>query len=151
MSVELQVGEYIISTDKTQLDLEVIYAYLVDCYWAKGIPVEVVVRSIANSLCFGIYLGKTQVGFSRVITDYATFMYLADVFVLEPHRGKGLSVAMMDMMVNHPDLQGIRTWTLLTKDAHGLYEKFDFHNHVDPTRFMIRNVPYPYAVPEEKQ
>ncbi len=146
MIVERSMGDYLISTDKTRLDLEVIHSYLVGCYWAKGIPREVVARSVENSLCFGIYLGKTQVGFSRAITDYATFMYLADVFVLEAHRGKGLSVAMMDVIVNHPGLQGIRTWTLLTKDAHGLYRKFSFENHVDPTRFMIRKVPYPYPL-----
>lgn len=145
MVIKQQVGEYIISTDKTKLDLEVIHSYLVNCYWAKEIPKDIVARSIEHSLCFGIYLGKEQVGFSRVITDYATFMYLADVFVLEQHRGKGLSVAMMDMVVSHPELQGIRTWTLLTKDAHGLYRKFAFENHIDPTRFMIRNVPYPYG------
>jgi GNAT superfamily N-acetyltransferase len=150
MVLERSVGEYIISTDKNKLDLDVIHGYLVECYWAKGIPRDVIERSIKHSLCFGIYLGKEQVGFSRVITDYATFMYLADVFVLGPHRGKGLSVAMMDMIVNHPALQGIRTWTLLTKDAHGLYEKFDFQNHVDPKRFMIRKVPYPYPLPKEE-
>jgi GNAT superfamily N-acetyltransferase len=150
MVLERSVGEYIISTDKNKLDLDVIHGYLVACYWAKGIPRDVIERSIKHSLCFGIYLGKEQVGFSRVITDYATFMYLADVFVLGPHRGKGLSVAMMDMIVNHPALQGIRTWTLLTKDAHGLYEKFDFQNHVDPKRFMIRKVPYPYPLPKEE-
>ncbi len=144
MVIEQKVNEYVISTDKSRLDLDVIHGYLVACYWAKGILRDIVARSIEHSLCFGIYLAKEQVGFSRVITDYATFMYLADVFVLGPHRGKHLSVAMMDMIVNHPDLQGIRTWTLLTKDAHGLYRKFAFENHVDPTRFMIRNVPYPY-------
>jgi GNAT superfamily N-acetyltransferase len=144
MVLEHSVGEYVISTDKSKLDLDVIHGYLRDCYWAKGIPRDIVARSIEHSLCFGIYLGQEQVGFSRVITDYATFMYLADVFVLESHRGKGLSVAMMDMIVNYPELQGIRTWTLLTKDAHGLYEKFDFQNHAEPKRFMIRKVPYPY-------
>jgi GNAT superfamily N-acetyltransferase len=144
MILEQNVDDYIISTDKSKLDLNVIHNYLFTCYWAKGIPREVVARSLEHSLCFGVYLGDEQVGFSRVITDYATFMYLADVFILESHRGKGLSVAMMDMVVNHPDLQGIRTWTLLTKDAHGLYRKFAFKNHVDPTRFMIRKVPYPY-------
>ena len=151
MILERSVGAYIISTDKNRFDLEAIHGYLVGCYWAKGIPREVVARSIEHSLCFGIFLGTAQVGFARVITDYATFMYLADVFVLEPHRGQGLSVAMMDMIVSHPELQGIRTWTLLTKDAHGLYRKFAFENHVDPTRFMIRSVPYPYLLPEEKQ
>jgi GNAT superfamily N-acetyltransferase len=151
MVLERNVGEYIISTDKTRLDLNVIHGYLVTCYWAKGIPREIVARAIEHSLCFGVHLGNEQVGFARVITDYATFMYIADVFILESHRGKGLSIAMMDMVVNHPDLQGIRTWTLLTKDAHGLYEKFDFQNHVDPTRFMIRKVPYPYPLPEETE
>lgn len=151
MVLERKVGEYVISTDKNKLDLDVIHGYLVDCYWAKGIPKDIVARSIEHSLCFGIFLVKEQVGFSRVVTDYATFMYLADVFVLEPHRGKGLSVAMMDMIVNHPALQGIRTWTLLTRDAHRLYRKFAFENHVDPTRFMIRNVPYPYSLPKEQE
>jgi GNAT superfamily N-acetyltransferase len=145
MILEHSVGEYVISTDKSKLDLDVIHGYLRDCYWAKGIPRDIVARSIEHSLCFGIYLRGEQVGFSRAITDYATFMYLADVFVLGPHRGKGLSVVMMDTIVKHPELQGIRTWTLLTKDAHGLYKKFDFQNHADPTRFMIRKVPYPYS------
>jgi GNAT superfamily N-acetyltransferase len=145
MILERSVGKYVISTNKSKLNLDVIHSYLKDCYWAKGIPRDIVARSIEHSLCFGIYLGQEQVGFSRVITDYATFMYLADVFVLESHRGKGLSVAMMDMIVNYPELQGIRTWTLLTKDAHGLYEKFDFQNHAEPKRFMIRKVPYPYS------
>ena len=151
MVLEHQVGDYIISADKTRLDLDVIHSYLVGCYWAKGIPREIVARAIEHSLCFGVYLGSEQVGFARVITDYATFMYVADVFILEAHRGKGLSVAMMDMIVNHPELQGIRTWTLLTKDAQGLYQKFDFQNHIDPKRFMIRKVPYPYPLPEETE
>jgi GNAT superfamily N-acetyltransferase len=151
MVFEQSVSEYIISTDKTKLDLDVIHGYLVTCYWAKGIPKEVVARSIEHSLCFGVYFGKEQVGFSRVITDYATFMYLADVFVLEPHRGKGLSIAMMEMIVTYPDLQGIRTWMLLTRDAHGLYQKFGFENHVDPKRSMIRKVPYPYPLLKETE
>jgi GNAT superfamily N-acetyltransferase len=151
MVLERNAGEYVISTDKAKLDLDIIHSYLVTCYWAKGIPKDIVARSIKHSLCFGVYLGSVQVGFSRVITDYATFMYVADVFILESHRGKGLSVAMMDMIVNHPDLQGVRTWTLLTRDAHGLYRKFNFENHVDPTRFMVRKVPYPYPLPEETE
>ncbi len=144
MATKKQIGDYLISTDKTKLDLDTIHAYLFDCYWAKGIPKETVVRSIENSLCFGVYRDDEQVGFCRVITDYATFMYLADVFILEAHRGQKLGVALIDAVVNHPDLQGIRTWTLLTRDAHGLYQKFAFENHVDPTRFMIRKVPNPY-------
>jgi GNAT superfamily N-acetyltransferase len=146
--MQASVGEYLISTDKSKLDIDIIHRYLHDCYWAKGIPKEVVKKSVEHSLCFGVYKGWEQVGFCRVISDYATFMYLADVFILEAHRGKKLSVAMMEMVVNHPDLQGIRTWTLLTRDAHGLYRKFDFENHVDPTRFMIRKVPNPYDVGE---
>ena len=112
--LEKQVGDYQISTDKTKLDVDAIHAYLTSSYWAKGIPKETVVRSIEHSLCLGVYKDsgvykdKEQVGFSRVITDYATFMYLADVFILEAHRGKKLGVAMIDMVVNHPDLQGIR-------------------------------------------
>jgi GNAT superfamily N-acetyltransferase len=150
MAIETQIGNYMISTDKSKLDLEAIHGYLTDSYWAKGIPKEMVAKSITHSLCFGVYkdMGdykpREQVGFCRVITDYATFMYLADVFILEGHRGKKLSVAMMEAVVSHPDLQGIRTWTLLTRDAHGLYRKFNFENHVDPTRFMIRSVPNPY-------
>ncbi|MGL4609901.1 MAG: GNAT family N-acetyltransferase [Trueperaceae bacterium] len=121
MILERHMGDYTFSTDKHKLDVEVIHGYLVTCYWAKGIPKETVMRSIEHSLCFGVYLGQEQVGFSRVITDYTTFMYLADVFILEAHRGKGLSVAMMDMIVNHPELQGIshldatnkrRSWAL---------------------------------------
>jgi GNAT superfamily N-acetyltransferase len=142
--VESQLNGYVISTDKSRLDVTVIHDYLFNCYWAQGIPKETVMRSLENSLCFGVYKDNQQVGFCRVITDYATFMYLADVFILEAHRGKKLSVAMMQAVVTHPELQGIRTWTLLTRDAHGLYRKFDFENHVDPTRFMIRNVPNPY-------
>lgn len=142
--VEQRFGDYLISTDKEKLDLQVIHDYLYICYWAKGIPKEVVAKSIEHSLCFGVYQDREQVGFCRVITDYSTFMYLADVFILEEHRGKKLGVALINTVVNHPDLQGIRTWTLLTRDAHGLYEKFGFENHEDPKRFMRRKVPNPY-------
>ena len=141
--MDKQVGDYTISTDKTKLDLTVIHDFLFTCYWCKGIPKEVVARSIENSLCFGVYKGEAQVGFARVVTDYATFMYIGDVFILEAHRGQGLGVAMMDALINHPDLQGIRTWLLLTADAHGLYRKFDFEIF-ESERVMRRKVPNPY-------
>ncbi len=146
--LEKRQGNYLISTDKSWLDLEVIHGFLHTCYWCKGIPKEVVVRAIENSVCFGLYKNGDQIGFARVVTDYATFFYLADVFILEPYRGENLGVWLIETIVNHPIFRGIRTWTLLTADAHGLYEKFGFQNHSDPKRFMIRKVPYPYKLPE---
>ena len=143
---EWHKGNYRVSTDKTALDVDVIHDYLTASYWAKGIPKETVAKSIEGSLSFGVFKGDEQVGFARVITDYATFMYLADVFVLEAHQGQGLAVWLMDVIVNYPALQGIRTWTLLTADAHGLYEKFDFEVPEDRSRFMRRKVPYPYPL-----
>jgi len=143
--MESAFGDYTISTDKGKLDLDMVHGFLVDAYWCKGIPKEVVARSIENSLCFGVYKGSEQVGFARVITDYATFMYIGDVFILENHRGQGLGVALMDAVMSHPDLQGIRTWMLLTADAHGLYEKFDFEI-VEGNRAMRRKVPNPYEL-----
>jgi len=143
--MEKALGDYSLSWDKSKLDLNVIHAFLVDAYWCKGIPKEVVTRSIENSLCLGVYKGAEQVGFARVITDYATFMYIGDVFVLEAHRGNGLGVAMMDTVMNYPDLQGIRTWTLFTADAHRLYEKFGFEV-VEGNRAMRRKVPNPYKL-----
>lgn len=142
--MDKQHGAYTITTAKAGLDLELIHSYLTNCYWAKGIPEETVRRSIEHSLCFGVFLDAAQVGFARAITDYATFMYLADVFILPDHQGQGLGVALIDVVVTHPDLQGIRTWTLLTADAHGLYEKFGFEVPADPGRFMRRKVAYPY-------
>ena len=143
--MEKQVGEYTVSADKAKLELDVIHSFLFSCYWSKGIPKEVVARSVEHSLCFGVYKGTAQVGFARVVTDYATFVYVADVFILEPHRGKGLSVALTDAVVNHPDLEGVRTWLLLTADAHSLYRKFDFEIF-ESERVMRRKVAYPYAL-----
>mgnify|MGYP000925243225 FL=1 len=117
--------DYVISTDIQQLDITLIHDYLSnESYWAKGIPLDVVKKSIQHSLCFGIYKGEQQVGFARVITDKATFAYLADVFVLPGHRGKGLSKWLMEFIHAYPELQGLRRWMLGTKDAHGLYEQF---------------------------
>ena len=133
---EYRKGEYVISTDRARLDPDVIHGFLVESYWAKGIPREVVARSIENSLCFGIYCGTAQVGFARVISDFATYAYLGDVFVLDSHRGNGLSRWLMDCIMQQPGLQGLRRWTLATRDAHGLYAKFGFTPLAAPERFM---------------
>jgi GNAT superfamily N-acetyltransferase len=117
---------YSISTDVKSLDVDVIHGYLAQSYWSPGIPRNVVERAIANSLCFGVFRGAAQVGFARVVTDRATFAYLADVFVLEAHRGQGLAKAMVRAILAHADLQGLRRWLLATRDAHALYRQFGF-------------------------
>lgn len=141
---EFRRGELVISTDPGRLDLDVIYDFLTNCYWAKGIPRETVARSIEHSLCFGIYDGKAQVGFARVITDFATIAYLGDVFVVESHRGRGLSKWMMECIMQHPALQGMRRWILLTTSAHGLYEKFGFTPVRSPDVYMELHDPAVY-------
>jgi GNAT superfamily N-acetyltransferase len=103
-----------------------VHQFLTDSYWAIGIPLETVRRSIENSINFGLYHGQQQVGFARIISDLATFAYLADVFVLPAYRGRGLSQWLMECIVSHPDLQGLRRWMLATQDAHGLYARFGF-------------------------
>lgn len=138
-------GEYVISTDRARLDLDVIHGFLTNCYWAKGISRELVERSIQHSLCFGVYQRETeQVGFARVISDYATFAYIGDVFVVESHRGRGLSTWIMECIVQHPLLQNLRRWVLLTRDAHGLYSKFGFTSVAKPDRFMELHDPNVY-------
>jgi len=127
---------YSISTDRERLDLPMITAYLARSYWAEGIPLPVVERAVQGSLCFGLYEGTRQVGFARCVTDAATFAYLADVFVLEAHRGRGLARWLMEVIVSHPDLQGLRRFSLVTRDAHGLYEKFGFTPLVRPEGHM---------------
>jgi len=125
--IEHRRGEFVISTDPARLDVDVIHGFLTNCYWAKGIPREVVARSIEHSLCFGIYDGSgVQVGFARVVSDFATVAYLGDVFVVDSHRGRGLSKWMMECIMQHPALQGMRRWILVTRDAHGLYQQFGF-------------------------
>ena len=125
--VEQRRGEYLISTDPRRVDLRVVHDFLTNCYWAKGVPLEVVERSIQHALCFGIYDGSgAQVGFARVVSDFSTVAYLGDVFVLESHRGRGLGKWMMECIMQHPALQGMRRWILVTGDAHGLYKQFGF-------------------------
>ena len=136
MHEHLEPGSYEISTDPTRLDPEVIHGYLTQSYWSPGIPRAVVERAMANSMCIGLYRGAEQVGFARVVTDRATFAYLADVFVLEPHRGIGLSKQLMAFIMSHPDLQGLRRFMLGTKDAHSLYQQFGFTELANPARMM---------------
>ncbi|HEY6768038.1 MAG TPA: GNAT family N-acetyltransferase [Candidatus Sulfotelmatobacter sp.] len=133
---EFRRGDLLISTDPGRLDMDVIHGFLTNCYWAKGISKEIVRRSIEHSLCFGIYDGGSQVGLARVISDFATFAYLGDVFVVESHRGRGLSKWLMECIVGHPALQGLRRWILLTRDAQGLYSQFGFTALNAPERYM---------------
>ncbi len=136
------MNTYDISSDPSRLQLDAIHAYLTRSYWSPGIPKDVVARGIANALCFGIYLGESQVGFARVITDKASFAYLADVYVLEEHRGRGLSKRLVEKILAHPDLQGLRRVLLATADAHGLYAQFGFAPLARPQNMMeIRNPP----------
>lgn len=144
MVQERRQGDYLISTDKSRLDLSVVHNFLARSYWAAGIPFEVVKRSIENSLAFGVYKEDQQVGFARVITDYATFAYIGDVFILEDFRGQGLSKWLMEVIAAHPDLQGLRRWLLLTQDAHGLYRKTGFTKVTNPERVMERYFPDVY-------
>ena len=128
---------YEVSTDKARLDIDLIHKFLSEeSYWAKNIPRPVVERSIANALCFGAYDGPEQVGFTRVVTDYAVFAYIGDVFVLPAHRGRGVSKMIMQAIRDHPDLQGLRRWHLLTRDAHALYRQFGFRDIENPARHM---------------
>jgi GNAT superfamily N-acetyltransferase len=133
---------YLMTTDKTRLNLEVVHSFLKTSYWAAGISAAVVMRSVENSLSFGLFEGDEQVGFARVVTGYATFAYLADVFVLEPHRGQGLGKWMMEVVFSHPELQGLRRWILATRDAHELYSKYGFTEPEEPPIFMERYSPY---------
>ncbi len=147
----LRVNTYDISADPGRLQPDAIHAYLVRSYWSPGVPRAVVDRAIANSLCFGIYVAASnkQVGFARVVTDKATFAYLADVYVLEEHRGQGLSKRLVATIQAHPDLQGLRRFMLATADAHGLYAQFGFKPLAAPERVMeIRNPDVYRAAPK---
>jgi GNAT superfamily N-acetyltransferase len=134
-------GVFHISTNRQDLDMDIIYGFLSGAYWAPGRSRETIKRSIENSLPFGIYTGGRQIGFARVITDYATFAWIADVFVLEEFRGQGLGKWLMEVMISHPQLQGFRRWVLGTKDAHGLYKQYGFTELKLPERWMERHDP----------
>jgi GNAT superfamily N-acetyltransferase len=135
---------YEITCDDSRFDLDAIHRFLTQTYWSPGVPRTVVARAIANSLCFGLLLAGKQVGFARVITDKATFAYLADVYVLPEHRGNGLSLRLMERIIQHPDLQGLRRMMLATRDAHSLYEKFGFKPLAAPENMMEIHNPAVY-------
>lgn len=139
---------FTVSTDPARVQLDVVHGFLTKAYWSEGIPRETVARAIAHSLPFGVYEGATQVGFARVVSDYTAIAYVGDVFVLPEWRGRGLSRFVMECMLAHPDLQGLRRWVLLTRDAHGLYEKFGFERITNPERWMHRWTPNVYGVPK---
>lgn len=140
MISEWQRGEYLISTDRDRLDLAFIHYFLSnDSYWARGRDFELVKRSISNSFNFGLYKGNQQIGFARVVTDYATFAWLADVFVLDEHQGQGLGKWLVEVIVSHPNLQGFRRWLLATRDAHELYRRFGFTELHDASRWMEKS------------
>ena len=138
--VVMEMGRFLISTDQSKLDVDVIHGFLTRSYWAAGISRETVVRSIENSLCFGVYDNSSQIGFARVISDFATYAYVADVFILEPYRERGLGKELMASIMAHPDLQGLRRWSLGTRDAHGLYAQFGFKPVDNPSPIMMEIV-----------
>ena len=142
MNREWQRGEFSISTDRDRLDLGLIHTFISTVsYWGQGRAVETVRRSIENSLNFGLYLGELQIGFARVVTDYATFAWMADVFVLDIYRGRGLGKWLVEVIISHPELQKFRRWVLATKDAHELYRQFGFIELKRPERWMERPDP----------
>lgn len=139
---EWQRGEYTISTENKRLDIRRIHDFVSNqSYWAQGRTIETVQRALDNSLNFGLYKNNQLIGFARVVTDYATFAWIADVFVLSEHRGQGLSKWIMEVILSHPELQGLRRWVLATKDAHGLYARFGFIQLHRPERWMERPDP----------
>ncbi len=147
MHFEAHRGSFAVSTDPTRLDLDAIHAFLSRSYWATGIPRDIVERSIRGSLCFGLYAAEGQAGFARVITDAATYAYLADVYVLPEHRGHGLGTWLMEVIMSHPALQHLRRFALVTRDAQGLYERFGFRHLANPERHMEIRRADVYATP----
>lgn len=143
--MKIRNGEYEIDTDKRRLDLPAIHKYLsTESYWAQNRTMEQTLAAIENSQCFGVYRGREQVGFGRVVTDRATFAYIGDIFILAEHRGKGLSKWLMKTIVEQPDMQGLRRWILATRDAHTLYEQYGFDSLKFPERWMEKTAPDAY-------
>jgi len=137
--MEINRDEFTISTEKSKLQIDMIYKFMSEeSYWAQTRTREQMRRAVENSLCFGVYAGDNQIGFARVISDFATFAYIGDVFILPEYRGRGLSKWLMETIVEYPDLQGLRRWLLATKDAHGLYSQFGFNALRLPERWMER-------------
>jgi GNAT superfamily N-acetyltransferase len=136
---------YRITDDPEAVDLAVVHEFLARSYWARGVPRETIARSIAHSLTFSLFVGDRQVGFARAVTDRATFAYLADVFVLEEHRARGLGGWLVATVLAHPELRGLRRWLLATRDAHALYRKFGFTSVADPSTLLTRHDPDIYT------
>jgi len=146
--LEHRHGRYLISDDPARLDAATIHGYLTRSYWSEGIPLETVQRALANSLCIGAYTeAGEQVGLVRIISDHATYAYLCDVYVLEEHRRHGLAKAMLALTLRHPKLQGLRTWSLRTRDAHGLYAGLGFKPVEHPESHMALRFPDVYRPP----
>ena len=141
---EVREGDFLVSCDSQSLDVDRIHAFLTRSYWAEGVTRETVVRSIENSIPFGVYRDGSQVGFARVISDRASYAYLADVYVEEAQRGKGLSKLLLRAVMAHPELQGLRRWILGTRDAHGLYRQVGFTELQRPERWMEKADPKLY-------
>ena len=133
---DITKGPFSATAERQRIDVDAVHAFLTRCFWARGISRELVAKSIAHSLCFGLFHEKAQIGFARVVTDYSTYAYLCDVYVLEDYRGKGLGKWMMEFLMGHPELQGLRRFQLATRDAHGLYRPFGFERLVKPERHM---------------
>ncbi len=142
--------EFYISTDKSLMNPKVVHSFLSRCYWSLNVPETIVRKSMENSFCFGVFKNKEQIGFARVITDYTTFAYLADVFIHEDYRGNGLSKKLMEHITKHPELGTIRRWMLATNDAHGLYKKFGFSALSKPEIMMEKYFPDIYNSKEFK-
>ena len=139
MNYEVAKNNYLISTDKNKIDIGYVHAVLSQTYWSPGVAINVVKKALKGSLCFGVYSRKKQIGYARLVTDKATFGYLADVFIDEKYQGKGLAKWLVEMILAHPDVKGLRRILLATRDAHGLYEKHGFIPVPNPERFMVYN------------
>lgn len=146
--LETQHGQFTISTDPKRLDIDAICDFFTRAYWTKGRPRERTERALANSLVFGLYDGQKQIGLARVVSDYAIFAYLCDVFIHEEYRAHGLGKWLIETVMNHPDLQGLRRWTLATRDAHGLYRQFGWDALQAPANWMEILRPYPGESPD---
>ena len=144
--MEWKQGEFIVTDRREDLDIETIHNFLRESYWAKGIPRPIVEKAVNNSLCFGLYHNSKQVGFGRAVSDHATFAYLADVFIVEESRGKKLSLWMMECIMSHEELQGLRRWMLATSDAHWLYKKFGFTSLDEPDKIMQKKINNPFGL-----
>ena len=144
MHVEWKRSPFLVSTDPTRLEVNAVHAFLAQAYWCEAIPREIVERALRNSLCFGLYEDTAQIGLARVVTDCATFAYLCDVYVLESHRGRGLGKWLIECVMAHPQLQGLRRFNLVTRDAHQLYAPFGFKPLAAPERHMEKVKPSIY-------